>query len=149
MSRLRPHKEGHQRNQVPLVIVPPAEHKAPLTQGARAARSASTSVEERAMRGRQLTLPRILSLAAIAAVIVAAVSLGGVWLSIGYWVITIGFCIFLMLVAMDYGVEMEEVSLDKAEPEPAAISASEHTAAQSITRSRPQSRANRQTKRRR
>jgi hypothetical protein len=50
----------------------------------------------------------MLSLAAISGAIVAAVSLGGAWLIIGYGIITFGFCILLLLVAIDYGVKMEK-----------------------------------------
>jgi hypothetical protein len=88
----------------------------------------------------------MLSLAAIAGVIVGAVSLGGVWLTIGYWVITLGFCLLLFLVATDYGVEMEQAYPEHDELE---MNKPELTNTHAATAPKPQRRVKRQPKRRR
>jgi hypothetical protein len=101
----------------------------------------------------------MLSLAAVAGVIVAAISLGGVWLIIGYWVITLGFCILLLLVAIDYGVKMGKGNHEDQNLEPDTIgssitnsntgSVSRHANPQAVTAPRPQPGAKRKAKRRR
>jgi hypothetical protein len=64
---------------------------------------------DRVIKSGQLTLPRLLSLAVIGGIIVATVALGGVWLTIGYWFLTIFLCGLLYVVSTDYGIKMEEV----------------------------------------
>ena len=88
----------------------------------------------------------MLSLAAIAGVIVAAVSLGGVWLTIGYVIITLGFCLLLFLIASDYGVEMEQAYAGHEELE---INKSDLANTHAATAPKPQRRAKLQAKRRR
>ena len=159
MSRLRPRGEGQKQRHSPGLTVPPADNKVVPIRGTKTGRVDSALAEDRLIKRGQLTLPRVLSLAAIAGVIVAAVSLGGVWLIIGYWVITLGFCLFLALIAFDYGVEMEKVypehqklETDKTE---AGIADSdtkslyEPTSTHASTAQRPQRRVKRQAKRRR
>ncbi|HKG20491.1 MAG TPA: hypothetical protein VKC34_01215, partial [Blastocatellia bacterium] len=39
--------------------------------------------------------------------ITATVALGGVWLAIGYWLITITLCVLLYLISADYGITLD------------------------------------------
>lgn len=64
---------------------------------------------DQVIKSGQLTLPRLVSLAAIGGLIVAMVALGGIALTIGYWVITLAICILLYLIAIDYGIKMDKV----------------------------------------
>ena len=155
MSRLRPRLEGQKQSHSPGLTLPPADSKVVPMRGTKTGRVD----ENRLIKRGQLTLPRVLSLAAIAGVVVAAVSLGGVWLIIGYWVITLAFCIFLALIAFDYGVEMEEAYPEHTKPEtdkPDAGGADSDTKSPSeptdmhvATAQRAQRRVKRQAKRRR
>lgn len=63
--------------------------------------------EEKVLKGGQITIPRILFLLVVGGLITATVALGGVWLSIGYWLITLGLCVLLYLISVDYGVNMD------------------------------------------
>ncbi|MFP5261433.1 MAG: hypothetical protein ACLGJB_05955 [Blastocatellia bacterium] len=78
---------------------------------------------DRVIKSGQLTLPRLLFLAVIGGVIVATVALGGVYLTIGYWLLTIAICVLLYLVATDYGIKMDRVDLTGQPPQPAAVEA--------------------------
>ncbi|MEK6300283.1 MAG: hypothetical protein AABO41_06145 [Acidobacteriota bacterium] len=64
---------------------------------------------DKIIKSGQFTIPRLLSLAAIGGLIVAMVAIGGAALSIGYWVLTLGICGLLYLIAIDYGVNMDKV----------------------------------------
>jgi hypothetical protein len=77
--------------------------------------------KDRIIKSGQFTFSRLLFLAAAGGLVVAMVYLGGVWLSIGYWVITLAICGVLFLVAIDYGTSMDKVSLTT---EPAQVGAS-------------------------
>jgi hypothetical protein len=108
---------------------------------------------DKVIKSGQLTLPRILFLAAVGGVIAATVALGGIWLTIGYWLLTIGICVLLYLIAIDYGISMDRISL-KSQPaqaasaaEPAAATAEE--ARTTMGEPRPKRRTTRQAKRRR
>ena len=108
--------------------------------------------EDKLIKSGQITLPRILFLGLTGGIIVATVALGGVWLTVGYWLLTLGVCGLLFLVATDYGVHMEKV-----EPhaplvqEVAAHEAGSETGSEQATsrEDRPRRRASRSTKRRR
>lgn len=76
---------------------------------------------DKVIKSGQLTLPRILSLALIGGIIVATVALGGIWLTIGYWFLTISICVLLYLVATDYGIKMDKVDLTGQSPQAATI----------------------------
>ena len=78
---------------------------------------------DRVIKSGQLTLPRILSLIVIGGIITATVALGGVWLSIGYWLLTIALCLLLYLVATDYGIKMDRVDLTGQPSQAATIEA--------------------------
>lgn len=67
--------------------------------------------KDRVIKSGQLTLPRILFLAVVGGVIVATVALGGIWLTIGYWLLTISMCALLYLVATDYGIKLDKIDL--------------------------------------
>lgn len=109
---------------------------------------------DKVIKSGQLTLPRILFLAVIGGVIVFTVYAGGVYLSIGYWGLTIAICGLLFLIAIDYGVKMEKVTLT-VEPAQAAAAAMEPTGAATpslkttLGEARPKKRPSRPAKRRR
>ncbi len=118
MSRLRPRREEQKHNHSPGLIVSPADNTAPPAQRQKTGRADSAVADDRLLKRGQLTMPRLLSLAAIAGFIVASVWLGGVWLTIGYWAITLAFCLLLFLIAIDYGVEMDKAYPDHRALEP-------------------------------
>ena len=66
---------------------------------------------DKVIKSGQLTLPRILFLAVIGGSIVFTVYKGGIYLTLGYWLITLALCVLLFLIAIDYGVNMEKVNL--------------------------------------
>ena len=109
---------------------------------------------DKVIKSGQLTLPRILFLAVVGGIIVFTVYAGGVYLSIGYWFLTIAICGLLFLIAIDYGVKMDKVSLT-AEPAQAAAASSESTSATTpslkptLGEARPKKRTSRPAKRRR
>ncbi|MCI0488558.1 MAG: hypothetical protein L0229_18370 [Blastocatellia bacterium] len=107
--------------------------------------------EDKLIKSGQITLPRILFLGMVGGIIVATVALGGVWLTVGYWLLTLGISGLLLLIAIDYGVHMEKV--DPQAPLGQEVASSEsgsETDAQAASReSRPRRRASRATKRRR
>jgi len=77
---------------------------------------------DKIIKSGQLTVPRLLFLAAVGGIIVFTVYAGGIYLSIGYWAITIAICVLLYLIAIDYGVKMDRVDLT-AQPVQAAVGA--------------------------
>jgi|SRR5258705_4637501 len=109
---------------------------------------------DKVIKSGQLTLPRILFLVVIGGIIVFTVYAGGVYLSIGYWFLTIAICGLLFLIAIDYGVKMDKVSLT-AEPAQAAVASAESTSAATpslkttLGEARPKKRTSRPAKRRR
>ena len=66
---------------------------------------------DKVIKSGQLTLSRLLFLAAVGGIIVFTVYSGGVFLSIGYWLLTLAICVLLYLIAIDYGVKMDKVDL--------------------------------------
>ncbi|MEN3333406.1 MAG: hypothetical protein V7641_2771 [Blastocatellia bacterium] len=108
--------------------------------------------KDKVIKGGQLTLPRILFLAVIGIVIAGMVALGGKFLIIGYWVLTLAICGLLYLIAIDYGVHMEKVDLT-GHPAPAAAieaaPAGETARGDASTEARVKRRTSRPVKRRR
>ena len=109
--------------------------------------------KDRVIKSGQVTLPRLLFLAAVGGLIVLMVYSGGVWLSIGYWLLTLGICAVLLLSAIDYGVKMEKVDLAAAETSPAGTPPQPVTTPAEIksaaSEARPKRRSSRPVKRRR
>ena len=108
---------------------------------------------DKVIKSGQLTLPRILFLALIGGIIVFTVYAGGIFLSLGYWFLTLAICGLLFLIAIDYGVNIEKVSLT-AEPAQAAAaiepsSAASPTLKTTIGDPRTKKRTSRPAKRRR
>jgi hypothetical protein len=66
---------------------------------------------DKVIKSGQLTLPRLLFLAVVGGIIVFTVYAGGIYLTLGYWLITLALCVLLFLIAIDYGVNMEKVNL--------------------------------------
>jgi hypothetical protein len=66
--------------------------------------------EDKVIKSGQFTLSRLLFLGIAGALIALFVARGGVWLTVGYFSITLALCILLFLIAIDYGVSMEKVN---------------------------------------
>ena len=108
---------------------------------------------DKVIKSGQLTLPRILFLIVVGGIIVFTVYAGGIFLTLGYWLITLAICGLLFLIAIDYGVKMEKVSL-AAESIPATTTIDSAAAPTSGIKTtlgevRPKKRSGRSTKRRR
>lgn len=106
---------------------------------------------DRVIKSGQLTLPRILFLAAIGAFVVGTVALGGIYLTIGYWALTLAICGLLYLIAIDYGVHMEKVDVSGHASTQAsqAIQGTASSDAKVTSEPRQRKRSNRPAKRRR
>jgi hypothetical protein len=78
---------------------------------------------DKVIKSGQLTLPRILFLIVIGIVVAGMVALGGKFLIVGYWVMTLAICALLYAIAIDYGVHMEKVDLTGQPAQTAAIEA--------------------------
>ena len=109
---------------------------------------------DKVIKSGQLTLPRILFLAVVGGIIVFTVYAGGIFLTLGYWLITLAICVLLFLIAIDYGVKMEKINLTTSGPVQAAASAMEPSAAApalkpTLGEVKPKKRTNRPAKRRR
>jgi hypothetical protein len=108
---------------------------------------------DKVIKSGQLTVPRILFLIVVGGLIVFTVYAGGIFLSIGYWGLTLAICILLFLIAIDYGASIDKVSLATQPAEIAAAPESTATSTPSIksaiSEPRPKKRASRPAKRRR
>ena len=87
---------------------------------------------DKVIKSGQLTLPRLFFLAVVGGVIVFTVYAGGVYLNIGYWLLTLSICGLLLLIAFDYGVKMDKVTFTGAATETQAVSEATVTAAPTI-----------------
>jgi hypothetical protein len=107
--------------------------------------------KDKVLKSGQITLPRLLFLALVGGVIVLMVYYGGVWLSVGYWLITLSICALLFMIAIDYGVNAENIDLATAQTVPADTTASIAAPAEvkAAAEVRPKRRTTRATKRRR
>ena len=108
--------------------------------------------KDKVIKSGQLTLPRIIFLVIIGVVIAGMVALGGKFLIIGYWVLTLAICGLLYLIAIDYGVHMEKVDLTGHAAQTAALEATpapEATRVATTTEPRAKRRTSRPVKRRR
>jgi hypothetical protein len=108
--------------------------------------------KDKVIKSGQLTLPRILFLIVIGIVVAGMVALGGKFLIVGYWVLTLAICGLLYLIAIDYGVHMEKVDLTGQPAQTAAIDAtpaSETARVTAPTEPRAKRRTSRPVKRRR
>ena len=107
---------------------------------------------DKVIKSGQLTLPRLLFLVVVGGVIVFTVYAGGIYLSIGYWLLTLAICGLLFLIAIDYGVNMDKVDLT-GQSVPAGGPADVSTIAAPVSRvtaeARPKKRSARPAKRRR
>ncbi|HJQ26303.1 MAG TPA: hypothetical protein VKA60_20485 [Blastocatellia bacterium] len=75
--------------------------------------------KDKVIKSGQLTLPRILFLAVVGVLVAGMVAIGGKFLIIGYWVLTLAICGLLYLISIDYGIHMEKVDLT-AQPVPSS-----------------------------
>ena len=113
---------------------------------------------DKVIKSGQLTLPRILFLVVVGGLIFSTVYAGGIFLSIGYWLLTLAICGLLLLIAMDYGIKMDKVALTApgapssvaAELDPAPTASLKTTMGEAMgSGSRPKRRPARPVKRRR
>ncbi|MEK6410232.1 MAG: hypothetical protein AABN34_25175 [Acidobacteriota bacterium] len=108
---------------------------------------------DKVIKSGQITLPRILFLAVVGGIIVSTVYAGGIFLSIGYWSLTLAICALLFVIAMDYGVKMDKVDLSGQQAQAAAPAEAAAAAAPSVKTAigdaRPKKRGSRPVKRRR
>jgi len=74
--------------------------------------------EDKVIKSGQLTLPRLVFLAACGGVLFIIVAYG--LLNIGYLLLTAVLCGLLLLIAMDYGVNIEKVDLSSNPAQAAA-----------------------------
>jgi hypothetical protein len=65
--------------------------------------------DDKIIKSGQFTIARLLFLAACGAAIVGVVALGGKFLQIGYLLLSAIICVLLYLVAVDYGVKMDNI----------------------------------------
>jgi len=70
--------------------------------------------KDKVIKSGQFTLPRLLFLALVGGVVVFTVYAGGIFLTLGYWLLTLAICGILYFIAIDYGVKMEKVELHPA-----------------------------------
>jgi len=108
--------------------------------------------KDKVIKSGQLTLPRILFLVVVGVVVAGMVAVGGKFLIIGYWVLTLAICGLLYLIAIDYGVHMEKVDLTGHPTQTAAVEAApaaESTRAATPAEPRAKRRTTRPVKRRR
>ena len=107
---------------------------------------------DKVIKSGQLTLPRLLFLAVVGGVIVFTVYAGGIFLSIGYWLVTLAICGLLYLIAIDYGIKMDKIDA-AGQPAAAAATPDAGTVTAPIVRAageaRPKKRTARPAKRRR
>lgn len=102
---------------------------------------------DKVIKSGQLTLPRILFLALVGGIIVFTVYAGGIFLSLGYWFLTLAICGLLFLIAIDYGVNIEKVSLTVEPQGPAAAIEPSSSATPSLKTSLSDPRAKKRTSR--
>src|SRR5262249_37257923 len=74
--------------------------------------------EDKAIKSGQLTLPRVVFLAACGGILFVIVAYG--WLNIGHLLLTAVLCGLLLLIAMDYAVNMEKEGVSGARAQAAA-----------------------------
>ena len=107
---------------------------------------------DKVIKSGQLTLPRLLFLAVVGGVIVFTVYAGGIFLSIGYWLVTLAICGLLYLIAIDYGIKMDKIDA-AGQPAQAAATPDAGAVTAPIVRAageaRPKKRTARPAKRRR
>ena len=109
---------------------------------------------DKVIKSGQFTIPRLAFLLLIGVILWAIVFFGGVFLSLGYWGLTIAICGLLFLIAIDYGVKMDKVSLT-VEPAQAAAATEESSGVATpslkttLGAPRPKKRTSRPAKRRR
>ena len=108
--------------------------------------------EEKVIKSGVLTIPRLLFLAVVGLIIALTVWRGGIWLTIGYWLMTLALSGLLLLIAIDYGINKEKMRLGPAtEPidSPATATTAQEVESATAAAPRVRRRASRPTKRRR
>ena len=106
--------------------------------------------EDKLIKSGQLTVPRLIFLAVSGGLIIFFVARGGIWLSVGYFALTLALCVLLFLIAIDYGVKMDKVSFGAQPSEgPAIQPAASEVFKPTVTEPRPKRKPSRAPKRRR
>ena len=90
--------------------------------------------KDKVIKSGQLTLSRIFFLVVIGVAVAGMVALGGKFLIIGYWVLTLAICGLLYLIAIDYGIHMDKVDVS-GHASPTALEATPTAEATRITTS--------------
>lgn len=103
--------------------------------------------KERIIKSGQFTLSRFLFLILFGALIVASVWGGGIWLTIGYWGISLGLCALLFVVSIDYGINMDKVEFRSQAVSTPVASIDTFASSPSVAEAASAARAKRQTKR--
>ena len=107
---------------------------------------------DKVIKSGQLTVPRLLFLVVVGGVIVFTVYAGGVFLSIGYWLLTLAICGLLFLIAIDYGIKMDKIDLTGQSPQTAVgpdVASVSAPTVKAVADARPKKRSARAAKRRR
>jgi hypothetical protein len=107
---------------------------------------------DKVIKSGQLTLPRLLFLIVVGGVIVFTVYAGGIFLSIGYWLLTLSICALLFLIAIDYGIKMDKIDMTGQAPQAAGVTDAPSITApavKAVADARPKKRSARPAKRRR
>jgi hypothetical protein len=108
--------------------------------------------KDKIIKSGQFTLGRLFFLAAIGGLIVAMVAIGGLALIIGYWALTLGICVLLYLIAIDYGIKMDKIDVTGPAQVTAAatgVPAAASEAPRTTSEARVKRKGNRPAKRRR
>ena len=108
--------------------------------------------KDKVIKSGQLTLSRLFFLAVIGVLVAGMVALGGKFLIIGYWLLTLAICGLLYLISIDYGIHMDKVDLNSHPAPTAALEgspAADAPRAAAATEPRAKRRTSRPVKRRR
>jgi hypothetical protein len=109
--------------------------------------------EDKVLKSGQFTLSRLLFLGIAGALIALFVARGGVWLTVGYFSITLVLCLLLFLIAIDYGVKMDKVNVrdqaSSAQGTGLELSPASEVFKPTASEPRPKRKGSRPTKRRR
>jgi hypothetical protein len=74
--------------------------------------------QDKLIKTGQLTFARLLFLVFCGALLFAFVALGGKFLTVGYFLVTLAICVLLFLIAIDYGVKIEKVTTSESAATP-------------------------------
>ena len=105
--------------------------------------------QDKLIKTGQLTFARILFLIFCGGLLFAFVALGGKFLTVGYFLVTLAICVLLFLIAIDYGVKIEKVTTNEAAVSPALDQAMPVSSTTPTSEIKVKRRVNKAVKRRR